>query len=155
MSANVLRILDNLKTVLAGINGVAPYRVAVTTVAYWAEPVVKISRPELPWIGVRPIKAQVQNFPCNQQRKDLRIALHVIISASSSATAIEKLANLEDDIKYALNLDPCRGATGAIKNAVSTLIVDTSYEEYTPDNNLASMVITLSCPFHESLTAVS
>ena len=153
MATNLVSIRQNLKTVLEAINGTGSYKTSVTKVAYWTQAVVQIPVSDLPFIGIRPANVVAVHYPNGRIRHEFTVALHCIVQDIGVDETLTKLENLYDDIIYAVNLDTQRGTTGTLKNAVATYDGGLVFEEYTPDNRLASALVTLKIPYHKTTSS--
>ena len=153
MSTNALVILQNMKTALAAINGAGSFKTTVKRVEYWTNPTVGIDPGLMPWIGIRPVTDVGPHQPDGRVQRDLTVKLHCIVTASSPANTIALAMNLGDDIFEALNVDTHRGTTGGVYNAVATYVGDWTFEEYTPDNNFAAIMVDVRVRYHRTTRA--
>lgn len=153
MSTNALVILQNIKTTLAAINGTGSFKTTVKRVEYWTSPTDGIDPILMPWIGLRPVNDIGPHQNNNQVQRDLGLKLHCIVRGSTVENAIIAAMNLGDDVFEALNADPFRGTTGGMKNATATYVGDWVFEEYTPDNKFAAIMVDVRVRYHRTTRA--
>lgn len=150
MATNINTVIDNLMSVLGGIDGTGSFKTSVTKIQRWADPVVKHSKSEMPLIMLRPVNIEADHYAPARIRHNLTVILHCVVTDATPELAQEKLADLCDDIIFALNVDHYRGSTSGVQNAMDTFVNGILFEEYTPDNTVCSAMVTVNVIYHRS-----
>jgi hypothetical protein len=151
MASGPENILNNLVSVLGGINGISPYVTAVKTVRRWARPPVEIAPDDAPHIGIEAGPIEEQYHPGNNVRCKWGIRLLAIAWGADEDAAKTAAYDMRADIRRAILADVKRGtdAVTGLPNAIYTKIRHTTPAEY-QDRGLAQLEFMLEVVFEES-----
>jgi hypothetical protein len=143
------RILEDIGTALASINGVPSYSLAVATVETYLRTYDEVGASELPWIGYWPAETSAPPvaYPFGDELYTLEVQIIGHVAASMTARS-EQLALLEEDIRTALYADRTRGGWAIDTQVSSASITD----EGNPDKQgiareRATLTMTVRCIF--------
>jgi hypothetical protein len=121
--------MENIATVLATITVANGYKTTVTTVERNLKGWDRIGVQGMPWIGLHVESEDFEHHACsNVIRAQLRVAIVAHINAATQALRATGIANLQDDIIAAMNVDQTRGG-----NASSTYLLSSESDESDPD----------------------
>jgi hypothetical protein len=121
--------LENIATVLATITVANGYKTTVTTVERTIKGWDRIGIQGMPWIGVHVEDEEFEHHACsNVIRSVLKVVIIAHVNAATQALRADAIADLQDDIIAAMNVDQTRAG-----NASSTYLTGAESDESDPD----------------------